>query len=145
MCAFVITQYGRIFLLSSFSFWILVYCTLGVWYPSATDDGSFASFVVTRLCQGCRRMDSERATERQGSHKLQKLSSNFARCCVKTISTTTSKKIMDRSSDDTTPAEEWLQQLNAVCNRLSTQYLNLLRTASSVSALDETRHDPRCK
>ena len=51
---------------------------------------------------------------------------------------------MDRGlEEDVTPADEWLQQLNATCNRLSTQYLNLLRAASSVSALEEGRHDPR--
>mmetsp|Transcript_72 Transcript_72/g.140 ORF Transcript_72/g.140 Transcript_72/m.140 type:complete len:155 (-) Transcript_72:122-586(-) len=51
---------------------------------------------------------------------------------------------MQQMEGDDTPAEEWTQQLNAVCNRLSTQYLSLLRTASSVSALgDESRHDPR--
>lgn len=44
---------------------------------------------------------------------------------------------------DATPAEEWLQQVNATCNRLSTQYLNLLRAASSISALEQGRHDPR--
>eukprot|EP00977_Amphora_coffeiformis_P018982 scaffold6829_cov171-Amphora_coffeaeformis.AAC.12 len=53
---------------------------------------------------------------------------------------------MQQMEGDDTPAEEWTQQLNAVCNRLSTQYLSLLRTASSVSALgDESRHDPRCE
>lgn len=52
---------------------------------------------------------------------------------------------MDRVEADATPAEEWLQSLNATCNRLSTQYLNLLRAASSVSALEEghRHHDPR--
>lgn len=34
--------------------------------------------------------------------------------------------------DDTSPADEWLKQLNATCNRLSTQYLQLLRAAGSV-------------
>lgn len=53
---------------------------------------------------------------------------------------------MQREEADTTPAEEWLQSLNATCNRLSTQYLNLLRAASSVSALEQGRqHDPRGK
>jgi hypothetical protein len=33
--------------------------------------------------------------------------------------------------DDESPAEEWLRQLNATCNRLSTQYLQLLRAAAS--------------
>jgi hypothetical protein len=50
---------------------------------------------------------------------------------------------MERIEEDATPAEEWLQQLNSTCNRLSTQYLNLLRAASSVQALEEGRHDPR--
>ena len=50
---------------------------------------------------------------------------------------------MEQVEVDATPAEEWLQQLNATCNRLSTQYLNLLRAASSISALEEGRHDPR--
>ena len=50
---------------------------------------------------------------------------------------------MERVESDATPAEEWLQSLNATCNRLSTQYLNLLRAASSASALEEGRHDPR--
>jgi hypothetical protein len=48
---------------------------------------------------------------------------------------------MQRIEVDDTPAEEWLQQLNATLNRLTTQYLALLRTASSVAA--EGRHDPR--
>jgi hypothetical protein len=50
---------------------------------------------------------------------------------------------MERIEADATPAEEWSQSLNATCNRLSTQYLNLLRAASSVSLLEEGRHDPR--
>ena len=50
---------------------------------------------------------------------------------------------MQREESDETPSEEWLAELNAVCNRLSTQYLSLLRTASSVSALDKNKHDPR--
>jgi len=37
---------------------------------------------------------------------------------------------MQRVEADATPAEEWVQQLNATCNRLSTQYLQLLRAAS---------------
>jgi hypothetical protein len=51
---------------------------------------------------------------------------------------------MERIERDDTPAEEWLQSLNATCNRLSTQYLSLLRSASSVTALEESQHDPRC-
>ncbi len=31
---------------------------------------------------------------------------------------------------DETPAEEWLSKLNASCNRLSTQYLNLLQSGT---------------
>lgn len=53
---------------------------------------------------------------------------------------------MERTQEDATPAEEWLQSLNATCNRLSTQYLNLLRAASSVAALERGRQqDPRGK
>jgi len=48
---------------------------------------------------------------------------------------------MQRIEDDATPAEEWLQSLNATCNRLSAQYLTLLKAASSVSALSEQRED----
>lgn len=50
---------------------------------------------------------------------------------------------MDRIEKDATPAEQWQASLNATCNRLSTQYLNLLRAASSVSALRENGQDPR--
>ena len=52
---------------------------------------------------------------------------------------------MDLVEADATPAEEWQAALNATCNRLSTQYLNLLRSASSTTALEETgrRQDPR--
>lgn len=50
---------------------------------------------------------------------------------------------MERIEADATPAKEWSQSLNATCNRLSTQYLNLLRAASSVSMLEDGRHDPR--
>mmetsp|Transcript_4671 Transcript_4671/g.5619 ORF Transcript_4671/g.5619 Transcript_4671/m.5619 type:complete len:147 (+) Transcript_4671:51-491(+) len=41
--------------------------------------------------------------------------------------------------------EEWSASLNATCNRLNTQYLALLRSASSVTALEEVgdRQDPR--
>jgi hypothetical protein len=52
---------------------------------------------------------------------------------------------MDREEADLTPAEEWQQSLNSTCNRLSTQYLNLLRAASSVSALEKGHQDPRGK
>ena len=54
---------------------------------------------------------------------------------------------MDREEADLTPGEEWQQSLNATCNRLSTQYLNLLRAASGVSAMDPTgrQADPRGK
>lgn len=52
---------------------------------------------------------------------------------------------MDLVEADATPAEEWQAALNATCNRLSTQYLNLLRAASSTIALEEMgrRQDPR--
>uniref|UniRef100_A0A7S2UFG6 Uncharacterized protein n=1 Tax=Attheya septentrionalis TaxID=420275 RepID=A0A7S2UFG6_9STRA len=43
---------------------------------------------------------------------------------------------MDRAEKDETPAAVWQASLNATCNRLSTQYLNLLRSASSAAALD---------
>mmetsp|Transcript_18209 Transcript_18209/g.25657 ORF Transcript_18209/g.25657 Transcript_18209/m.25657 type:complete len:147 (+) Transcript_18209:178-618(+) len=41
--------------------------------------------------------------------------------------------------------EEWSASLNAICNRLNTQYLALLRSASSATALEEVgdRQDPR--
>jgi len=45
--------------------------------------------------------------------------------------------IMQRMEKDATPAEEWLQSLHATCNRLSTQYCNLLKAASSSTALSE--------
>jgi hypothetical protein len=51
---------------------------------------------------------------------------------------------MERIEEEATPAEDWLQSFNATCNRLSTQYLNVLRAASSVSALEQGRQtDPR--
>lgn len=40
---------------------------------------------------------------------------------------------MDRVEADLTPGEDWRQSLNATCNRLNTQYLNLIRAASSMS------------
>lgn len=53
---------------------------------------------------------------------------------------------MERIEEDATPAEEWEQSLNATCNRLSTQYINLIRAAASLTALEPGRqHDPRCK
>jgi len=36
---------------------------------------------------------------------------------------------MDLVKADATPAEEWLLALNAACNRLTTQYLSLLKAA----------------
>jgi hypothetical protein len=50
---------------------------------------------------------------------------------------------MDRVEADLTPGKEWQQELNNTCNRLSTQYLNLLRAASSVCALEKNKADPR--
>jgi len=38
---------------------------------------------------------------------------------------------MEHVEADATPAEEWLQSLNAACNRLSTQYLSLLKAAAA--------------
>lgn len=43
---------------------------------------------------------------------------------------------MDHIEADLTPGQEWQQALNNTCNRLSTQYLNLLKAASSVAALE---------
>lgn len=60
---------------------------------------------------------------------------------------------MDRVQAEDTPADLWKAQLNATCNRLNTQYLSLLRSASSAAALQEhgatggdvsaISHDPR--
>ena len=49
---------------------------------------------------------------------------------------------MERIEADATPAEEWVQSLNATCNRLLTQYLNLLRSASSIASLEEEQGLP---
>jgi hypothetical protein len=48
---------------------------------------------------------------------------------------------MDRVEEELTPAQEWQQNLNATINRLSTQYVNLLRAASSAAAVE--KQDPR--
>lgn len=48
--------------------------------------------------------------------------------------------------DEETPALEWSNSVNATCNRLNTQYLNLMKAASSVVALsanENRQHDPR--
>jgi hypothetical protein len=61
---------------------------------------------------------------------------------------------MELVEKELSPADEWLNSLTAACNRLSTQYLNLLKSASSVAALQSyeegstdrsssSRHDPR--
>mmetsp|Transcript_11536 Transcript_11536/g.27101 ORF Transcript_11536/g.27101 Transcript_11536/m.27101 type:complete len:155 (-) Transcript_11536:313-777(-) len=54
---------------------------------------------------------------------------------------------MDIVEADLTPGEVWRESLNATCNRLSTQYMNLLRAASSVLALEKGNNtntiDPR--
>jgi hypothetical protein len=50
---------------------------------------------------------------------------------------------MDRRlqvEDDITPSDEWLQSLNATCNRLSTQYWTLLKAGSSVMALQSSHN-----
>lgn len=44
---------------------------------------------------------------------------------------------MDIVEADLTPGQDWRESLNATCNRLSTQYMNLLRAASSISALEQ--------
>lgn len=40
-------------------------------------------------------------------------------------------------NDASLPSIDWRESLNATCNRLSTQYLNLLRAASSTMALEQ--------
>lgn len=62
---------------------------------------------------------------------------------------------MEPVEKELSPADEWLKSLTAACNRLSTQYLNLLKSASSIAALQNyeegattdrgaaSRHDPR--
>jgi hypothetical protein len=47
----------------------------------------------------------------------------------------TTNKIDD--ADSSSPSVEWRESLNATCNRLSTQYLNLIKSASSVMALQQ--------
>mmetsp|Transcript_7223 Transcript_7223/g.14792 ORF Transcript_7223/g.14792 Transcript_7223/m.14792 type:complete len:162 (-) Transcript_7223:1461-1946(-) len=44
---------------------------------------------------------------------------------------------MDIVEADLTPGQDWRESLNATCNRLSTQYTNLLRAASSAAALEK--------
>jgi hypothetical protein len=47
---------------------------------------------------------------------------------------------MQRVQEDATPAEEYLASLNATCNRLSTQYLNLLKASSAtLSSSDDPK------
>mmetsp|Transcript_1258 Transcript_1258/g.1687 ORF Transcript_1258/g.1687 Transcript_1258/m.1687 type:complete len:145 (-) Transcript_1258:2-436(-) len=48
---------------------------------------------------------------------------------------------MDRVEADATPAEEWEASLNATCNRMNTQYLNLIRAATG--STDSPQGDPR--
>jgi hypothetical protein len=43
------------------------------------------------------------------------------------------------------PAQEWKASLNSTLNRLSNQYLTLLRAASSEVALDDAQIDQRSK
>jgi hypothetical protein len=43
---------------------------------------------------------------------------------------------MQQPDVDLTPGEDWRESLNATCNRLTTQYLNLIRAASSATALE---------
>lgn len=49
---------------------------------------------------------------------------------------------MERIEKDATPAEEWEQSLNATCNRLSNQYLHLIKAAAAASSSTQ-QHDPR--
>mmetsp|Transcript_56489 Transcript_56489/g.169000 ORF Transcript_56489/g.169000 Transcript_56489/m.169000 type:complete len:157 (-) Transcript_56489:104-574(-) len=51
---------------------------------------------------------------------------------------------MDRVEADETPAEQWQSSLNATCNRLSAQYLTLVRSAASAHEIrGGTGNDPR--
>ena len=52
---------------------------------------------------------------------------------------------MDLEEADKSPAEQWQSSLNATCNRLTNQYLQLVRSASSKVELDMTTGgmDPR--
>lgn len=53
---------------------------------------------------------------------------------------------MDRTTDnddDLSPSDDWEQSLTATCNRLSTQYLLLLRAAEAPR--QQQAHDPRGK
>lgn len=45
---------------------------------------------------------------------------------------------MDLEHADLTPGQEWRESLNATCNRLSTQYLNLIKAAAAGRGDDET-------
>mmetsp|Transcript_21438 Transcript_21438/g.21784 ORF Transcript_21438/g.21784 Transcript_21438/m.21784 type:complete len:159 (-) Transcript_21438:17-493(-) len=40
---------------------------------------------------------------------------------------------MDREEADATPSERWKSSLNATCNRITTQYLSLLRSAAGTA------------
>lgn len=51
---------------------------------------------------------------------------------------------MDRVEADETPAEQWQSSLNATCNRLSAQYLALVRSAASAHEIrGGIGNDPR--
>ena len=50
---------------------------------------------------------------------------------------------MERIEKDATPAEEWEQSLNATCNRLSNQYLNLFKVAAVATTQQQQQQDPR--
>jgi hypothetical protein len=51
----------------------------------------------------------------------------------------------NNSNESTRPADEWLASLNATCNRLSTQYLQLLRSSAGAGVTEEGRQDPKGK
>jgi len=49
----------------------------------------------------------------------------------------------NNSNNNNKPSQEWKASLNSTLNRLSNQYLTLLRAASSEMALDEAQVDHR--
>ncbi|GKY93610.1 hypothetical protein MPSEU_000328400 [Mayamaea pseudoterrestris] len=50
---------------------------------------------------------------------------------------------MQQQQDQDSPADEWLASLNATCNRFSTQYLQLIRSAASAPSSGAGEHDGR--
>lgn len=49
---------------------------------------------------------------------------------------------MNREEVEAKPAEKWLSSLNAVCNRLTTQYLTLLKSAAGMSTVAKRNATP---